>query len=725
MAEQSRDAVSADAAYREYIDRFRDDPEGLGAYGAFCLRAGRLGAARYLLFKAARLQPSRIDFLVQLAYAELESGGADDARRVFASVLERFPGHPEASLGIARCHAELGQWREATQAYAVAQAHQPDSVPVLVELAHASQEAGDADRAGDCYRRAERLAPNDLQLQTAYGSFLLAQGSFHDALDKFTRCERLRPGDAMALLGTCRCLYGMGQRDRALELFARIAQIAQDLPDYQEELGDCLNELAECGDRDSHWGIAADQLLRSGNSNRLLPLLEKMLVANPSNATAWNLKGLHHVLAKQVDAAEAAFKRAIEANPSWPDAYANLANLYESANRVAEAKAIAEAAPQLDAAKSELLSDSFVVIELVLARAARRQKNFSLAMLHLARIDQLKRNDEQRERALFERGNMLDQAGDLTGAMSAFTEANALGRARWVTTHPRSNMFVDSVEQLLRLVGSGWARQWRPTGAPPPEIAPVFLAGFPRSGTTLLNQVLGSRDDVCIMEEEPVFSAILNVVRTLPRGYANSIRDFDAIDIEYLRGHYFAAARKHVALDPSKMLVDKMPFHLTQAGLIHRVFPESKFLHAIRHPCDSILSCFMQNFTDNVAMANFFRLKDAVALYARTMDLWEAYQRDLPIPVYGLRYEDLVDDLEGESRKLCEFLQLDWQDTMLQFSTKALDRGRITTPSYHQVSQPIYRESRFRWERYRNQLMPYLPALRPYIVKLGYPDPLA
>jgi hypothetical protein len=365
-----------------------------------------------------------------------------------------------------------------------------------------------------------------------------------------------------------------------------------------------------------------------------------------------------------------------------------------------------------------------VLIELVQARVARRQKDYPLAKQHHARIDQLRRNELQREIALFERGKMLDQAGDPVGAMSAFTEANSLGRIRWITASRGNNKFMEGIEQLIDLVGRGWARQWHPTGAPPPTISPVFLVGFPRSGTTLLNQVLGSRDDVQIMEEEPAVAAILDAVRLMPRGYANSIRDFDAFDVEYLRGRYFAEVGKHAALDPSRTLVDKLPFHLVQSGLIHRVFPESKFLFAVRHPCDAILSCFMQNFTDNEAMANYFKLKDAVALYTRSMDLWEAYQRELPLRVYRLRYEDLVDDLEGESRKLCEFLGLDWQDAMLQFSTKALDRGRIATPSYHQVSQPIYRESRFRWERYRNYLLPYLPALRPHILRLGYPDPM-
>ena len=723
-AAERGDLPRADHLFRQLLETARDDAHAVGEYGRFCLLTDRFGAACYLLSRAIHLSPENLEFRIMLGYTELESGRAEDARRSFDFVLQRSPAHPAASEGFARCCSQRGLWREAVEAFKVALQGQPTRVDLLAGLATACQQDGDMRSAGELFRRAEQLAPDEPFVLLEHGRFLLSQGSYESALERLERCARLRPDDPDVLLATCRCLYGMGQRERALALFERTARIARDLPDLHEEFGNCLTEPAESGDRDLHWGLAADQWLRMRNSARLLPLLEKMLAANPSNATAWNIKGLHYVLLKQTDVAEAAFKHAIEADPGWLDAHANLANLYETTNRVSEAQAIAEAAPQVESEKYDLLSDSCVLVELVLARVARRRKDYALAMRHHLRIDRMQRKPLQREIALFERGQMLDQAGDPAAAMAAFSEANSLGKIRWITANPGNNKFMEAVDQLTELVARGWARQWRPTGAPPPTIAPVFLGGFPRSGTTLLNQVLGSRDDVQILEEEPTFAAILDVVRTMPRGYANSVREFDAFDIEYLRRRYFAEVEKHVAPSPSRVLVDKLPFHLAQAGLIHRVFPESKFIFAIRHPCDAILSCLMQNFGDNEAMANFFKLKDAVALYTRTMDLWEAYQRDLPIRVYRLRYEDLVDDLEGESRKLCEFLQLDWQDAMLQFSTKALDRGRITTPSYHQVSRPIYRESRFRWERYRNYLLPYLPALRPYIVRLGYPDPM-
>jgi hypothetical protein len=110
-------------------------------------------------------------------------------------------------------------------------------------------------------------------------------------------------------------------------------------------------------------------------------------------------------------------------------------------------------------------------------------------------------------------------------------------------------------------------------------------------------------------------------------------------------------------------------------------------------------------------------------LYARTMDLWQLYREQLPLKIHTVRYEDVVEDFDEQVRALCSFLGIPWEDSLRQFSTKALDRGRINTPSYEQVSKPIYRDARYRWHRYREHLAPYLPALRPYIERFGYsPD---
>ena len=322
--------------------------------------------------------------------------------------------------------------------------------------------------------------------------------------------------------------------------------------------------------------------------------------------------------------------------------------------------------------------------------------------------------------ASFERARLLDRLGDASGAMAAFSRANALAVAPWTRQNPGRNKYLAGVEYMISLARAGWLQQWKPIAALPTIRNPAFLVGFPRSGTTLLNQALDCHSGIQSLEEQPPVDNIKDAVRGMPEGYPHSISDFDAFDVGFLRDIYFRSAAAHGAADPSRLILDKYPLHMTMAGMLHRVFPEARFIFALRHPCDAVLSCFMQSFQLNNAMANFCSLGDTVELYARSMDLWALYCEHLRLPVHAIRYEDVVDDFDGQTRALCEYLDLDWEENLRQFSAMALHRGRINTPSYEQVSQPIYRDSRFRWERYRPFLAPYLPVLQPYIDRFGY-----
>jgi hypothetical protein len=127
----------------------------------------------------------------------------------------------------------------------------------------------------------------------------------------------------------------------------------------------------------------------------------------------------------------------------------------------------------------------------------------------------------------------------------------------------------------------------------------------------------------------------------------------------------------------------------------------------------------------STAMANFFTLEDAANLYDKAMSLWLHYESVLPIKVHRVRYEDLTDDLEGTVRPLLDFLGLDWDERMREFTATAGARERIATPSYHQVSQPIYRSARYRWVRYGARLAPVARRLAPYIERFGYAEPAA
>ena len=190
--------------------------------------------------------------------------------------------------------------------------------------------------------------------------------------------------------------------------------------------------------------------------------------------------------------------------------------------------------------------------------------------------------------------------------------------------------------------------------------------------------------------------------------------------IGMMRGAYFAELRAGGAVPPRKLVIDKFPLMTLRAAYVHRAFPDAKFVFALRHPCDVVLSCFMQNFRVTSAMSSFLTLENGARFYDAAMGHWERAREILPLDVHTVRYEDMVQDLEGELRPLIAFLGLEWDDALLNHQKTARDRGYIRTPSYAQVTEKVYTRSSGRWEAYAKHMEPIFPILAPWVEKFGY-----
>jgi hypothetical protein len=167
---------------------------------------------------------------------------------------------------------------------------------------------------------------------------------------------------------------------------------------------------------------------------------------------------------------------------------------------------------------------------------------------------------------------------------------------------------------------------------------------------------------------------------------------------------------------------DKMPLNIVHAGLIKRLFPRARFILALRHPCDVCLSCLMQNFSLNHSMAVFCSLDDTIRFYREVFSLWERYMETLNLSVVTVRYEDMTRDLRGSTEPVLNFLGLEWDERLLAFHEHARGRGYIATPSYAQVTQPLYGHAVARWQRYGPKLMAAAEELYAEIERFGYGD---
>lgn len=231
----------------------------------------------------------------------------------------------------------------------------------------------------------------------------------------------------------------------------------------------------------------------------------------------------------------------------------------------------------------------------------------------------------------------------------------------------------------------------------------------------MLDQILDCHPQIQTLEEKPVVLSLMSEFEALSGEIAP-----DRDTRRRMQARYFDLVSEHIELKPGSMLVDKFPLNITRVPLIVRIFPNARFILALRHPLDVCLSCFMHPFGPNEAMLNFARLETTARLYHSVMRLWLRIERELGLRAHRIRYEDLVQDFDTEMRSLLSFLQLPWDERVRDFSAHAAERGKINTPSYQQVTRPLNREALYRWKRYERQLAPIIPVLAPYIWAYGY-----
>jgi tetratricopeptide (TPR) repeat protein len=722
-AQESNDPGRSDALFKQHLRDARNDIEGLALYGMFCLQTGQKEAACYFLHKASRLAPGDAELLGRLGYAHLQNRDPKAAYRAFNAALQIDPSDPLALNGVGLYHMQADSSSIALDAFQRAAARQPDNVAILINLADAQNRSGNPVAAIDIFERAMTIAPRHPPLLLEYAGCLRTAGFPARAIEILATLAPEDRNQPKALLEASRCQRQLGHYARAIESIEALNRLLPETAEYHEEMGNCLPSAADGARRHAHWADACTNLIDAQRFPAAGALLERLLGEESGNASTWNLKGIFHEAQLQHEQAEASFRKAIEIDRSFQNAYPNLATLLEELNRVEEARQVADAGLQLGSGVAGYSTNAYIELRMVSCRIARRQKQLQPALQHLDHLDGLALSENQKLIASFERGMVLHLLEQPAQAMAAFEAGNSQARRRWSNANPGPNKFMAEVNDLLALTRHGWLDGMRePQLAWPPNDSPadpVFLVGFPRSGTTLLNQILESNSLVQTLEEKPTVAKMREILFGMPEGYPREIPYCDSIDLAYLRQAYFDVVDKFCARDDSLVLVDKYPLQIVRVALIHRVFPRARFIFSARHPCDVCLSCFMQNFQPNDAMANFYSLADTVALYIATMELWQAYQDKLPISVHTVRYDVMIDDVEAETKKICDYIGVPWQESQADFATHALRRGKIPTPSYEQVSQPIYRSALGRWEKYRDYFEPHLPALQPWIDKYG------
>jgi tetratricopeptide (TPR) repeat protein len=413
--------------------------------------------------------------------------------------------------------------------------------------------------------------------------------------------------------------------------------------------------------------------------------------------------------------AESALRK-LAAGPRDGTASLAAVRVLERLNQLPEARATLE---RVKAAAGENHAD----LDLFLADAVltQREGNYEAARELLALALKDHKDPARRYHLLYPLAKSLDTLGRYDEAYAALEEAHQ-SQAAYLQALTGKSPSDESATMSLSASGCDPAdvARWDEPGTAALEASPIFIVGFPRSGTTLLEQTLDAHPGLKSMDEQPFLKKALDEVNESGIRYPAELAKLSAAELERIRAGYWERVRKKIDLGPGQRLVDKNPLNLLRLPLIRRLFPDARIVLAIRHPCDTVLSCFMQYFRAPDLALMCRDLPTLAGNYKRTFDFWYAQWPLLKPCSREIRYETFVADFDAEARRLSDFLQLPWDDAMLAPGEHARAKGFISTPSYSQVIEPINSRSVGHWKVYERHFAAALPILMPYIERWGY-----
>jgi tetratricopeptide (TPR) repeat protein len=605
-----------------------------------------------------------------------ERGDLNGAERLFNVVLAMRPDHFGSLLALGSICALTDRLDDAKRYLTQAIAANEDSAEAHGSLGAVHTSAGDLNAAAACYDKALALAPDHPGVHYAYAMLLQSLGRNAEAIEHIRRAISGRPDHLDAHFALGNLLYAAGQDAEAIACYFKVLQFSPRHPETHNNLGNVYQ--------------------RQG-------LMERAI---------------------------AHYKTAIEINPSYPDAHGNLGNAYLVLDRLEESIETNRRALELKPSRFGSHNNQGVAFQ-ALGRFEEAERAFERALelkpreasvhLNLANMGRFKTGDrrlpglqrllsevealdvENQIAAHFAMGKALGDLGQYQDAFRHLLKGNALKRRTIVYDEPQrlamfENIRTTFTQDFMKARSGGGDTSW----------SPIFIVGMPRSGTTLLEQVLASHSKVFGAGELETFKEALaecvsgqGIVPAYPALAGSLSRDH----IRQLGEIYTTRVRARAP--EAERIVDKMPLNFVFAGLIHLALPNARFINLRRDPLDTCVSCFSLLFTGSQPFA--YDLAELGRYYRGYETVMEHWHKVLPPGVMiDVQYEDLVDDLEGTARRVLRHCDLDWEDACRDFHDT---KRAVRTASLMQVREPVYRRSIGTWRRYAEFLEPLGQAL--------------
>jgi len=699
-----------------------------------------------------------------LGTAFLQNKQFDEAKNNFEAAINLDGKSAQAYVNLGNYFNLQEDFNRALDSYQMAYKCKPDLLAAYTNSANIYLKLNRFHDASIMYEKGLLVAPERLDLKMALANVYFRTENYLNAQKYFAQINQVQENNWEAQYKHAVRNYSLGINDTAVAELKLLLEKQSDYLQAYVMLGKIFMEVGEYVDAEHFfkeaikidqkhkdcWDglgrvyfskrqffeslqaferaleIDSDDLILKCNYANALPVVKKpekvleyietFLSVPNAPADAFFIKA--NILSELNDYRQAIenYEISLKLRPNNEECFANLCYLLERTNKLEKLR------QTLDKARYQfnILPDRIKYFE---ALTFYRSESFDECLEIISSIDDTKVLGDAKLSFLQLKAKVLEKLGRFNSAFDNFKFMNeTVLKSEEYLSIDRDLYFNTLSEMVTQIELSNKAS--KPTKRVfSPKRKHVFLVGFPRSGTTLLDTMLRSHPDISVIEEKPLVEVAQNHLDPNLRYNILGLENCSKEDIEQVRKEYFYNVGTAFSEDSTKKIttiIDKFPLNITRVPFISQIVPEAQYIFAVRHPIDCVLSCWMQKFKLNDAMVNMFDLKRTFQFYCKSMELFFGALERYELEVHTVKYEDMIADYQKEISQILNFLGHEWNNNIQNYQKTALTREAIRTPSYSQVVEPIYQSAVFRWQNYQSFLEQYSEEVQPWIKRLGY-----
>ena len=594
--------------------------------------------------------------LINKLLEHYQSGRFAEAETLSVEITQGYPKHPFAWKVLGAVLQATGRQIEAATANQAAIVLSPQDAEAHSNLGIMLTPLGRLEDAVASYTKAIVLKPDYAEAHYNMGVTLKELGRLEDAVASYTQAITFKPDFAEAHYNLGITLKDLGRLEEAEASYTETTILKPDFAEAHSNLGNTLQELGRLDEAEASYTQA--------------------IILKPGYAQAYsNLGNTLQELAR-LEEAEVSYYQAIILNPNFTEAQLNVCELLEKMNRADELLSFIRS----DSRKYLKKKADFLYYE---ALIEFQKEDYETAAKSVEKIDINELTGQRYISAMKLRGDIYHHKKNYSVAFEAYKSKNkhVKDSPEYKKQEPEK-FFIQQREKVAQIKQTQEQSAYKSV-IDPSWIQPTFLIGFPRSGTTLLDTILRTHSNIDVLEELAMVNKMTAVFEDTPT--IAMIEGMDNTAAEIASRFYFAELEKHINVDKKRTVVDKLPLNILHLPLLNQVFPNAKYILALRHPLDCVLSCWMQHFELNPAMANMIELERVVDFYDVAMSILKLSEERYSLDIHRIRYEDLVLDFEENVSNLLNFLDLKWEEDLRNYQETALAREKSIHQAFHKL----------------------------------------